>query len=322
MGPLTDLAVDVLGGAPLPELPLAVAARGDDAEDAWRVLRGAAEDLPAIWALRAESALARADLPAAADAVRRWRALVPDARQQALLDLRLRPYMAQLATFSVFDHDLLAPTALLVALAALLPAVVRLDPPEAERGHGTGFVVAGKACHPSLAGQRLVLTNAHVCSDAAADQAHGALPPEGLEVVRFGADEAPKARYGIARILWRSPADDLDACLLELEGAIDAEPLPMEAGDVFEGRTRALPIGFPDGGPRAFALVPHPIEYLDGPFVHYRSATKGGMSGSPVFDGHARVIALHHRGGGDANQGILMSVLLAEIQAELARALG
>lgn len=312
-GPLTSLAQQVRAGGNLPALPLPVPAGRADGAAALAALAGATPT-PAVWGVRAEAALASDALASAAAAVQAWVRAGGDARA---LDLRLRPYLEDASTFVVLDGDTLAPTALLVALVQRLHGVLRLQAPGAARGHGTGFAVAGEALHPSLEGEILVMTNAHVCSEAAVDQAKGARPPSALVAAHFGADDALVAEHPVAEVIWSSHTD-LDASLLRLATAPPVAPLPLSRRDVLTGRTRALPVGYPEGGARAFSMPPRTVDEVRQQWLTYRSATLRGMSGSPVFDGRAEVIGLHHAGDPEVNEGTLISV----IQAEIGRALG
>ena len=56
-------------------------------------------------------------------------------------------------------------------------------------------------------------------------------------------------------------------------------------------------IQHPGGGPKQIALYHNVITYADATRVQYLTDTLPGSSGSPVFDTHWQVVALHHSGG-------------------------
>src|SRR5262249_58948845 len=63
-----------------------------------------------------------------------------------------------------------------------------------------------------------------------------------------------------------------------------------------DGRQKTYIIGHPGG--RGLSLSLHDNLLLDheSPFVHYRTPTEEGNSGSPVFNSQWDLIALHHAG--------------------------
>ncbi|MDC0672364.1 DNA/RNA non-specific endonuclease [Nannocystis radixulma] len=152
-------------------------------------------------------------------------------------------------------------------------------------GFGTGSVIA-----PGL-----VLTNHHVLPSVEAArsatamfgfEAAGAtgerfkLAPESFfvtdtaldyTVVAVSGDRDALARYGTLAL-----APDLPAVL------VLGEPMNI--------------IQHPDGGPKQYAVRENEILEVMENFVHYRSDTNPGSSGSPVFDGRWRLVALHHSG--------------------------
>ena len=185
-------------------------------------------------------------------------------------------------------------------------------------GQGTAFVISGRAIHDAWP-DRVVLTNAHVVPQAVdADDAWAGF---------YGINDQPGAGHVVrlGRILWQSPPDEFDACILELAEPLsdEAAALPVRARlPVLDGTNplRAYVIGHPLGQPR-IRLSVHDTLLLDlsERYAHYRSPTMHGSSGSPVFDDQWRVIALHHGYVGaeprgqrpSANEGIRMDRLLA-----------
>jgi tetratricopeptide (TPR) repeat protein len=171
---------------------------------------------------------------------------------------------------------------------------------------GTGFLVhaADLGLDPRLGA--LLLTNFHVVN------AHGASPgirPEAAEIV-FEA-VAPTAHHAVEEILWSSPPEHHDVSLLRLAGhPPDIAPLPIARSlPALEGNASVYIIGHPGGDDLAFSFQDNQLLDHEGPpdgrpqipgvcRVHYHAPTKGGSSGSPVFDSRLwEVIALHHKGG-------------------------
>ncbi len=196
---------------------------------------------------------------------------------------------------------------------------------------GSGFLIDGGALAPELAGELLFLTNAHVVSNGKAE--HGAEragvrplaePPAKPQSIRIQFDAAnpsgPRGGYK-CELLWESPMAELDVAILRFreqtpEG-IDpcpvAEVMPelrVETASKRIRRSRVFIIGYPGGrdlaistddsvlqarGPKKWAAPDlHHIE-----FMHYRTPTEHGSSGSPVFDeAEWSIVGIHHFGSG------------------------
>jgi hypothetical protein len=202
-------------------------------------------------------------------------------------------------------------------------AVARVED-EVGDGVGTGFLVEGAGLHPSLPPVVLV-TNAHVVPKA--------IQAEEAFLAFRGLDDFIEPGVRIARVLWSSPPDKLDATIVEPEqvpaGVLPcplARNLPLLDADP---RERVYVIGHPLGRPdlQLSILDNHLLDY-DGTLVHYRAPTEPGSSGSPVFNKRWAVIALHHSGDrempklhGDgvyeANEGIRIDQIQAALQREL-----
>lgn len=228
--------------------------------------------------------------------------------------------------------------------AARSVAVVRQ---QMGRRLGSGFLVSGADFgRDSARDQMLLLTNFHVVNS------QGIAPgirPGDAEVV-FEADDPTKA-YKVEALVWSSPVDAHDACLLRLQ-ALPAgigpltvstelpEVPPLDATK----RPRVYIIGYPGGRELSVSLEDNELLDHEGPpagklqipgvcRVHYRTPTEGGNSGSPVFEDKAwKVIALHHKGGrfgmprlnglaGNyaANEGLAMSTMVAAARAAVDR---
>jgi hypothetical protein len=194
-----------------------------------------------------------------------------------------------------------------------------------EYGVGTGFVVGGSSLHPALP-ERVFITNNHVVPE-------GLAPQEAI--VFFRGLEPPLAAQGfrVARLWWRDPSRSpgLDTAVLELENVPDAiEPIPLAPRlptlDV-DRPQRAYVIGHPRGlNQPQFSLQDNLLLDYDDTYVHYRSPTEPGSSGSPVFDNKWALIALHHAGAIDtprlnhrggsyaANEGIRLSAIVEALR--------
>ena len=173
---------------------------------------------------------------------------------------------------------------------------------------GTGFLVRGGDLKPALGDQPCVLTNYHVVNR---EGMAGALKPAFAQVAFEAVDVGGRHQVEVE---WESPIAKLDATLLRLSSAPDrVAPLSLltelpEPRDDPENPVRLYVIGHPGGQELAFSfrdniLLDHE-DRLDGKRadpevcrVHYRTPTKKGSSGSPVFEPDGwRIIALHHAG--------------------------
>jgi V8-like Glu-specific endopeptidase len=203
---------------------------------------------------------------------------------------------------------------------------------EGGEGVGTGFLVRGRDLHPSLGDEVLFMTNAHVIS--ADRNVHNALPTKPLypEEARVVFETDPNATmYSVTEIVWTSAPNTLDATLVRLDPAPAIEPptvwfrqLPVGGAD------RVYIIGHPKGGKLCYSFQDNLLLDFESPFVHYRTPTEGGSSGSPVFDRQWRVVALHHAGYGErarlrgqagvyaANEGNWMTAIRERMQKDIA----
>jgi len=167
------------------------------------------------------------------------------------------------------------------------------------KGHGTGWLVRSEDFFPKNLfpdGPRLLLlTNAHVVN---ADGTDGALAPDdaraNFQVLEQVFDFEP-------RVVWSSPPDQLDATFLAFRGKQPkAEALTIYKKKVrfTEPAARMYIIGHPGGNDLRLSLNDNVLLGCDAQFLHYRTPTEGGSSGSPVFEAEDwRVAGLHHAGG-------------------------
>jgi len=165
---------------------------------------------------------------------------------------------------------------------------------------GTGFLVKAADFFPARdKSELLFLTNAHVISPVDTPFP-GAIPPDAARVVF----EATNTRFGVTDLIWSSSPSDLDATFISLDGIENsAELCPLtpapEPFDVSK-KPRVYVIGYPLGGSLSISLQDSYWIDIAGPFLHYRTPTEPGSSGSPVFDDqYWTVIGLHHAGDRD-----------------------
>lgn len=190
---------------------------------------------------------------------------------------------------------------------------------------GTGFVVKGKDFHEAFGEDLLLLTNAHVVSDD--PKVQKALRADEA-IVRF--ESLDNWTCGVAELLWTSSPDDLDATLLRLDGQpIGFKPFPVAPKlPLADGLQRVYIVGHPGGRELSISLNDNLLLDWQDPWLHYRTPTEGGSSGSPVFNHDWRLIGLHHAGdlnmrklnGKDgtyaANEGIWIQTILKRFKAE------
>ena len=161
-------------------------------------------------------------------------------------------------------------------------------------GHGTGFLIDPKDffTHPDRINGPVLLTNWHVLSDGSRA---GSLRPDRARV-RFGPSGEP---LRVDRVIASAP--ELDAVFVTLEGVRRPYWCPRKLPPVSFGGTppeRVYVIGYPRNEGLSVSL--HDSHWLDNDdtYVHYRTPTTPGSSGSPVFDQRNwEVVALHHGGG-------------------------
>jgi hypothetical protein len=174
--------------------------------------------------------------------------------------------------------------------------------------HGTGFLVRGKDLWKTLGDELFLLTNHHVLSDPPHSRA--IRPQEALVTFDEGSDGKT---YLCEEVVWTSPVEELDASLIRLKTPVEGlTPLPIAHDELMPesmlesaSRAHAYIIGRPEGQLLSISL--HDSELIDIGFkyaarphhtyLHYKTPTKPGNSGSPVFDETRwEVIGLHHMG--------------------------
>jgi hypothetical protein len=199
-----------------------------------------------------------------------------------------------------------------------------------ETGVGTGFVVPGRLLCEPLGDALVLVTNAHVIREDERERSQGALHPAEA-VVTFAAlnGVSPDRAVHVGEILCSSPPEALDVTIAQLREPIEttaifplAPVLPTRQSD-----SLIRVIGHPYG--RGLSLSSNKLLDHESPKLHYRTATEGGSSGSPVFNQNWQLIALHHAGGSavprlngeagtyEANEGIWIQAICKLLQGLL-----
>ncbi|WP_210586184.1 serine protease [Streptomyces sp. GESEQ-35] len=182
-------------------------------------------------------------------------------------------------------------------------------------GFGTGFLV----------GERLLLTNNHVLPDV--KTATGSFAEFDLESDVDGVPK-PIAAYDLV------PGDlfvtdaDLDYTLVAVAAGTDGSRpgavhgwlrLIAQQGKIVIGEPVNV-VGHPDARPKELAVRDNALLNQLPQFLHYRTDTEPGNSGSPVFNDQWEVVALHHAGVPDpdgegwiANEGARVSAILRHL---------
>jgi hypothetical protein len=173
---------------------------------------------------------------------------------------------------------------------------------------GTGFLVKGSELWTEWGSKPVFVTNAHVISNNASDKAP-LQPGEGsAEFTRL--PERPKIELG--QLLFSSVREELDVSVFEIEAPAELLPLevtpyrPLIPGEN-DPPQRIYIIGHPKGGELTVSLYSNNLVAYDNQYIHYRSPTEGGHSGSPVFTRQWKLLAVHHKARDElkANEGVL-----------------
>jgi V8-like Glu-specific endopeptidase len=198
---------------------------------------------------------------------------------------------------------------------------------EATRGLGTGFLIKGSELSKKFGSGLVLITNAHVISnDPQVVAKYGSLLPDEA-VITF--EVLGKKKYKVEKLLWTSPPYELDATILKLDKPVnDPDMYPLaQALPIVQTSSRVYIIGHPAGGTLSLSLQDNALlDHQDPPgFIHYRTPTVGGSSGSPVFNRDWDLIGLHHSGDSsmrklngkqgtyEANEGIWIRAIINAI---------
>lgn len=235
-------------------------------------------------------------------------------------------------------------------------AAIQMPMGQSAQTIGTGFLVRGSDFSRDLSDDKsYILTNAHVLWDPSLGLGveNDALSPDRAQII-FETDliDGRREIYRCS-VVWQSPSTLHDATLVELDRKVThiaplsiARPekkLTIDDGGAKGSRLAVL--GHPKGGNLSVGVM----GALDGRqgtlvdrggkgnaadpiFLHYRTPTEPGNSGSPVFDFEDwLVVALHHAGFKDqglprlsgkagtheANEGICIQSIRTAIEAWL-----
>ena len=185
---------------------------------------------------------------------------------------------------------------------------------------GTGFLVRGEELHPDWGSTPVLLTNSHVVSEDPADQA--ALRPNeaAVEFTRLPG----RPRRDLGELLFSDPRVAHDVSVLRILGdpLPEAAPLPVSLFLPALSRPGAEPqrvyvVGHPEGGELVATLYDNDLSEYESPYVRYRCPTRGGHSGSPVFNRRWDAFAIHHKAREDRqlNEGVLFESIKAVVGA-------
>lgn len=214
----------------------------------------------------------------------------------------------------------------LLQAVARTRSVARLGPNMFE-GWGSGFLIDGSWIENSWSDRKLLLTNAHVCTDDSDVQAQYPFPKGAKEntATFLGSlgEGAEPIQIKVNDVLWTSPPSKLDASLLEIadvpEGAEKA-PFCKEIPnfDVWEEK-RVNILGHPKGLNIRVSLQDNKLISVDDRYLHYRTPTDPGSSGSPIFNQNWELVGIHHSASKEiqANEGIRLDRILEEIRKAL-----
>ncbi|MDX9708490.1 MAG: serine protease [Trichloromonas sp.] len=183
---------------------------------------------------------------------------------------------------------------------------------------GTGFLIKGSELCKGWGDEPVFVTNAHVISDRHEDEAPLQSGDGSVEFTRI--DGRPRVELG--NILHTSPKTELDVTVLQVippSGVSMLRPSlypPVVPGDG-QAPQRIYVIGHPGGRELEVTLYDNSIVACsDIRFLHYRSPTEGGHSGSPVFTREWKTIAVHHRARQElqVNEGVLFEPISMAIR--------
>jgi hypothetical protein len=182
-------------------------------------------------------------------------------------------------------------------------SVARIETPDG-RGFGTGWLVKASDFFENRTGI-LLMTNAHVITDAFDPTELPPVPVMPHQArAKFQALEKEQI-YELGEVVWRSPPDGFDATLVTLKTDPPAQPLSISPDPVrmTDPPERLYIIGHPGGRDLEISLQDNYLLGCDQQFIHYRTPTEPGSSGSPVFERTDwQVVGLHHRGGEKMNR--------------------
>lgn len=192
-------------------------------------------------------------------------------------------------------------------LRSRMISIARVQHPVTGQPFGTGFVIRGGDIRSDWGDKLMFVTNAHVVSDQSEDRAP--LRPE-RACAKFTLIKN-RPQYKLGKKVFHSGRTKLDVWICEIEIQEDISHLglsffnpllPQSANQ----KERCFVAGHPHGDEIVVSLFDNALVGIREPYVHYRSPTASGSSGSPVFNRGLDVFALHHRARDEleANEGV------------------
>ena len=214
----------------------------------------------------------------------------------------------------------------LLQAVARTRSVARLGPNMFE-GWGSGFLVDGSWIADSWSDRKLLLTNAHVCTNDPEVQAQYPYPKGAEEntATFLGSlgEGAEPIQSKVNEVLWTSPPSELDASLLEIADVpkgTEKAPLAAEIPS-FEvwPEKRVNILGHPQGLSLRVSLQDNNLVSVGERYLHYQTPTDPGSSGSPIFNQNWELVGIHHSASKEkqANEGIRLDRILEEIRKTL-----
>jgi V8-like Glu-specific endopeptidase len=187
---------------------------------------------------------------------------------------------------------------------------------ETESALGTGFMIS-----PSL-----LITNQHVLPDRAQ------LPHT---VFRFNYQQTIRGEIGPVHtyhakekgLFYANLSQDYAILELDQSPGENWGYLPLNPNGTIHKDERVNIIQHPDGRPKQITFRNNFVEYVDECVIQYITQTEPGSSGSPVFNDHWELVALHHAGGNllepatqrmyYRNEGILIRTIVESLPSEV-----
>jgi endonuclease G len=177
---------------------------------------------------------------------------------------------------------------------------------------GTGFMVS----------PRVLLTNNHVLEDE--DEARRA-QIEFDFFVRESGTTGPVTTFRLEPDRLFLTDGPLDFSFVAVQPVNDANaavrdrgwfPLLARSGKALVGERVSI-IQHPNGEPQKVTVHDNKIVDVSEAYLHYRTDTMGGSSGSPVLNINWDLAALHHAAVGDKNEGVRISSIVARLREML-----
>ncbi|HYT65089.1 MAG TPA: TRAFs-binding domain-containing protein [Vicinamibacterales bacterium] len=206
-------------------------------------------------------------------------------------------------------------------------AVARIENVGSGAASGTGWLVIEDALMANGSSAPVLVTNAHVIN---LHGSAGALQPKQARA-NF---QVTQTRCPVGELIWSSPFSEFDVTIARLPAPpAGVAPLPISDEPLVlpeppQRAPRLYIIGYPASGDLQLSLRDNEMLASDERYVHYRTPTAPGSSGSPVFDENGwSVVALHHAGREnmnrldgkpgvyDANEGIAIRAIRRAIAA-------